>query len=318
MPARRRQANEHLATLTAQDKAEILRREEEQITLIREDRMDYLKAIDFTAEGFGEVCDELSLWAAPFGLMLLEHVPLKRGMRILDVGCGTGFLALELAERCGPESHIIAVDPWKSAMHRLHRKIEERGLHNIQLLEEDVCKIDVPDASIDLVVSNLGLNNFDDPDAVLKACFRMAKPGACLILTSNLSGHMTEFYTVYREVLIELGQHDRLPLLESHVQHRGTVDSVSHQLQDADFRLGRVTTDSFHMRFADGSCLLRHYFIRLCFIQAWKSIASPNRIDETFTVLEQKLNTLARAQGALALTIPMALFMASKPPATAS
>ncbi|OQA33112.1 MAG: Ubiquinone/menaquinone biosynthesis C-methyltransferase UbiE [Betaproteobacteria bacterium ADurb.Bin341] len=274
--------------------------------------MDYLEPIDFTADGFGEVCDELSLWAAPFGLMLLEHVPLERGKCILDVGCGTGFLALELAERCGPETRVIAVDPWKSAMHRLRRKIQERGLCNIQLFEEDVCKISVPEASVDLIVSNLGLNNFDHPDAVLNACFRMAKPGASVLMTTNLSGHMAEFYSVYREVLIELGQHDRLPLLESHIQHRGTVDSIRRQLEDARFNVNKVVTDAFRMRFADGSCLLRHYFIRLGFVQAWKSIASPDRIDETFTVLEQKLNALARAQGELALNIPMACFVATK------
>ena len=46
--------------------------------------------------------DELPLWSAPFGLKLLEVVALRPGIVALDIGCGTGFPVLELAQRLGP------------------------------------------------------------------------------------------------------------------------------------------------------------------------------------------------------------------------
>ena len=52
-------------------------------------------------------------------------------------------------------------------------------------------------------VSNLGINNFNDPVAVLRACFRVAKPDATVVVTTNLVGHMAEFYEPYRTVLID-------------------------------------------------------------------------------------------------------------------
>ena len=43
------------------------------------------------------VLDDLSLWSAMAGQLLLEHVPLRPGIRALDIACGTGFPMLELA-----------------------------------------------------------------------------------------------------------------------------------------------------------------------------------------------------------------------------
>ncbi len=49
------------------------------------------KKCDISTPEFCEFYDELPLWSASFGLFLLEHVPFRPSMRILDVGAGTGF-----------------------------------------------------------------------------------------------------------------------------------------------------------------------------------------------------------------------------------
>ncbi|MEX0643555.1 MAG: methyltransferase domain-containing protein, partial [Pirellulales bacterium] len=178
--------------------------------------MKYLEEIDYKTPEFGDLYDELPLWSAPFGLMLLEQVALRPGMTILDVGAGTGFMTIELAQRCGPDAKVIAVDPWTAAVERLTRKVAHLGTQNVRTLLQDAATVDLPDASEDLIVSNLGINNFDDPEAALRSCFRVAKPGAGLLLTTNLVGHMGEFYEAYRSVLVELGFADRLAALDAH------------------------------------------------------------------------------------------------------
>jgi len=275
--------------------------------------VEYLKEIDVTRPELGEVYDELPLWSAPFGLLLLDCIPMKPGLTFLDVGAGTGFLTLELAQRCGPEAKVIAVDPWKVGMDRLRRKLDYLGLANVVLIEQDAAVVDQPDASVDVIVSNLGINNFENPGAVLSTCFRIAKPDASLILTTNLMGHMSELYDVYRATLVELGQTDRLDVLDAHISHRGTVDSVSSLLRNAGFVVRHVDTQSFRMRFADGSSLLRHAFIRLGFVPGWKSVAAPDSLETTFKTLERNLNAAAAERGELALTIPMACVEAWKP-----
>src|SRR5215469_6675364 len=127
--------------------------------------MKYLEEIDHRAPEFGDLYDELPLWSAPFGLMLLEQVQIRPGITILDVGAGTGFMTIELAQRCGSAAMVIAVDPWKAAIKRLARKVEHLGIENVHMVVRDVVAIDLPDASVDLIVSNLGINNYDDPHA---------------------------------------------------------------------------------------------------------------------------------------------------------
>ena len=277
--------------------------------------MKYLEEIDYKRTEFGDLYDELPLWSAPFGLLLLEHVEMRPGITILDVGAGTGFLSIELAQRCGSDAVVIAVDPWETAMNRLNRKLEYLGIRNIRTLAQDAATIDLPDSSVDLIVSNLGINNFDNAEAVLRTCFRVARPGASLVLTTNLAGHMSEFYDVYRAVLVELGFADQLDALEAHINRRGTVASVKALLEGAGFGFVEAVTRSFRERFVDGSSLLRHYFIRLGFVPGWKSIAPEGSLEQTFAALEHRLNAVAATRGGLSLTIPAAYIRASKPAA---
>jgi arsenite methyltransferase len=60
--------------------------------------------------------DELPLWSAPFGIKLLEEVPLRKNIRALDIGFGTGFPLLELAQQLGASSVVYGIDPWEEAV----------------------------------------------------------------------------------------------------------------------------------------------------------------------------------------------------------
>jgi SAM-dependent methyltransferase len=238
---------------------------------------------------------------------------MQRGMTILDVGCGTGFLTIELAQRCGPQTQVVAVDVWPAAIERLRRKLAHLRLVNVRLIEQDAATIDLPDASIDLVVSNLGINNFDNPNAVLAQCLRVMKPQARLLLTTNLVGHMQEFYDVFRATLLKAGMRTSLAGFDAHVAHRATVASVTELLAGAGFESIAATTGSLQMRFADGSSMLRHHFIRLGFLPAWKALLPPESVEPFFRILERNLNVAASDQGELSLTIPMACIEARKP-----
>src|SRR5579885_1602822 len=149
--------------------------------------------------------DEVFFWSARFGVLLFKHLGLRRNSHILDLACGTGFPLFELAHLCGRSCQLTGVDVWKEALERARAKLKVYDLPNVQLVEADAAALPFADASFDLIVSNLGINNFADPQAALNECFRVARPGARIALTSNLQGHMREFYTLYRVVLTELG-----------------------------------------------------------------------------------------------------------------
>lgn len=275
--------------------------------------MDYLDEIRIDSPDFADCYDELPLWSAPFARLLLEQVPLRRGPTILDIGAGTGFLSVELAQRCGSDSRIIAVDPWDAGLARLRRKLVALAIENVEVIAADAAALELPDESVDLAVSNLGINNFRNAAEVFATTHRLLRPGGRLLATTNLVGHMRELYAAFRATLLEIGLTDRVAVLDEHERHRGTVESVSKMFTDAGFEILEVTTDSFSMRFADGGAFLRHYFIRLGFIPAWKAILPPAAVSRTFRKLERKLDELAGTAGELSMTIPMACIHAVKP-----
>lgn len=262
--------------------------------------------VDFHAPGFADHFDELPLWSAPFGVLMLEHVPLPRHGTIVDVGSGTGFLAIELAQRCGAGTVVHAVDPWSGAVERLRRKLDRLELANVHVHERDAIALPLADGSVDLFVSNLGVNNFADPPAVLAECRRAARPGATFALTTNLSGSLAEFYDVFRDTLRATGLAAGEDALEAHVAHRGTMESVTALLENARWGVRRVETGSFRWRFADGAALLDHAFIRLGFRPAWRDLVPEGARDRFFAALATALDAAVARRGEMPLTIPMA------------
>ena len=250
--------------------------------------------------------DELPLWSAMAGLFLLEHLPLVRGARVLDVGCGTGFPLLELAQRLGRPAMVHGLDRWAPALQRARFKAGVTGVANATLTRGDGAAMPFRDGRFDFVVSNLGINNFPDPDAVFRESRRVLCRGGRLALTTNVEGHMAELYAVFEAVLIARGRSEALDALHRHVAYRGTAASIAERLGRAGFRLARAVEREVPMRFADGSALFRHYFVRLGFLDGWRSVLKAEAEREIFAALEDGLNRVAAERGELALTIPLA------------
>src|SRR5262249_34942263 len=163
--------------------------------------------------------DDLPMWSAMAGQLLLRHLPLDPKMSVLDVGCGTGFPTIELAQRLGPASHVTGIDSWPAALARARRKAKIWEVGNVTLVDGDAKQMPFPDRSFDLIVSNLGLNNFDDPVTAMVECRRVSRPEALLALATNLQGTMAEFYVIFRTVLDAFAA----AKLDAHVAHRATI-----------------------------------------------------------------------------------------------
>jgi arsenite methyltransferase len=262
--------------------------------------------LDWREPQFPLIYDELPLWSAMAGLILLEQIPLRSNTRLLDVGCGTGFPLLELAERLGPSCRAVGLDSWTHAMDRAQMKIEYCGIRNVTLVRADAADMPLESSSFDVIVSNLGLNNFDNPKGAIRECYRVAAPQATLALTTNLQGHMREFYEVFAQSLRQLGMESLLGALEAHITHRATVSQVESLLREAGFIVRRTVKSEIPMRFLDGSALLRHKLIRQGFLDAWRDVVEGADERLLFSTLELNLNALAASHSGLTLTVPFA------------
>jgi arsenite methyltransferase len=275
---------------------------------------DYLKrSSDYHNVEVASALDELSFWSSRFGQLLFKHIELRGQLKILDLGFGTGFPLFELAHVFGPGCHVTGLDVWQEAIERARMKARVYELSNVTIIEGDGAKQPFENESFDLIVSNLGVNNFATPSLVMAECFRVARLEATIAITTNLNGHYREFYDVYREVLRELDKEQHLERLNADEERRGTKETVGALFTEAGFEITKVVEDSFEMRFLDGSAMLRHFLVRIGFLDSWRNIVTPEEEEEVFTLLEKRLNEAAGKQQGLHMTVPMLYIEGKKP-----
>ncbi len=88
-------------------------------------------------------------------------------------------------------------------------------------------------------------------------------------------------------------------------ERRDTAASADGSLEASGFGVTRVVEDSFQMCFLGGSGFPMHWFIRVGFLEVWRTVVDPYDEGEVFGELRAPLNRLAGRQGGLSLTIPM-------------
>jgi len=114
----------------------------------------------------------------------------REGMKLLDVGCGTGNYALELA-RIGVQ--VTGIDVSRAMLDVAERKAEAMGV-KLQLIHADINNIDLLPESYDAVLSVTALEFFEEPAAVLAKCYRSLKPGGRMVVGVIAEGPWAEFY----------------------------------------------------------------------------------------------------------------------------
>lgn len=273
---------------------------------------EYLSYTFKDSETFVNTFDEAPLWSASFGLLLLKYLDLKPNITVIDIGSGAGFPLLELAGRLGNSCKLYGIDPWTNACNRAKQKIKDYGLSNVEIIESSAEHIPFDKGSIDLIVSNLGINNFENPAIVFKECNRVLKPNGKLALTTNLYGHWKEFYKIFYSALEQTGKAELIPVLKKDEEHRGTIESVSELFTENGFRITRHFEETLEMKFVDGSAFLNHHFIKLGWLATWLNIFPKEDLPQIFAALETNLNAYAAANNGLLLTVPMAFVEGEK------
>ncbi len=273
---------------------------------------EYLSYKFEDSPAFISTFDEAPLWSAHFGILLLKHIELRPNLTTLDIGSGAGFPLLELAQRLGNTCTCYGLDPWVNANNRANEKIKNYAIRNVKVIEGSAENIPFDNASIDLIVSNLGINNFNNPTLVFNECARVLKPGGKLALTTNLNGHWQEFYDVFETTLNETNNTSLVEKLVADRERRGTVAGISSQFSNAGLKVTRSYTETFTMCFLDGSAFLNHYFVKLGWLASWKEIIPVEKQESIFSALEKSLNSMASKTGTFTLTVPMAYIEGEK------
>jgi arsenite methyltransferase len=102
---------------------------------------------------------------------------LKQGETVLDLGSGGGIDVLLSAKRVGPTGKAYGLDMTDEMLALANENKRRAGAENVEFLKGEIEKIPLPDASVDVIISNCVINLSADKGTVLREAFRVLKPG---------------------------------------------------------------------------------------------------------------------------------------------
>src|SRR5213594_2255735 len=108
----------------------------------------------------------------PTALAQLNH-----GDVVLDLGSGGGIDVLLSARRVGPTGKAYGLDMTDEMLALARENQRKAGVANVEFLKGEIESIPLPDASVDVIISNCVINLSGDKDRVLAEAFRVLKPG---------------------------------------------------------------------------------------------------------------------------------------------
>jgi SAM-dependent methyltransferase len=117
---------------------------------------------------------------APATRMIFAAAGIRARMRVLDLGCGAGDVALVAADLVGPDGHVVGVDRSPDALGRPRLRAEQRGLAQVEFVEGDIHD-PAPGEPFDAIVGRLILMYVPDPAAVLRRQATVLRAGGLVV-----------------------------------------------------------------------------------------------------------------------------------------
>lgn len=101
---------------------------------------------------------------------------LRAGDTVLDLGSGGGIDVLLSAKRVGPTGFAYGVDMTDEMLALARKNAAEHGVRNVAFLKGEIESIPLPDAGVDVVISNCVINLSSDKARVFREAYRVLKP----------------------------------------------------------------------------------------------------------------------------------------------
>lgn len=151
--------------------------------------------------------------ACPYGLRFLIELPRpfvtrarlreilapQPGERILEIGSGTGYYSLPVAQWLNPCGTLDVLDIQQEMLDHVMHRAQERGIENIIPARADARALPYPDGNFDAAYLTLVLGEIPDQDAALRELKRVLKPGGHLVVGELFPDfHMVPFGALKR------------------------------------------------------------------------------------------------------------------------
>ena len=116
-----------------------------------------------------------------------KKIGIKKGMTVIDIGCGPGLFIKPVADLIGPQGHLYALDVQELAIESVEKIARKYGFNNVEgeLVVDYSCRL--PDAVADLIYCLDVIHMVPQPDRFFKEMRRLVKSDGVLVIDK---GHL--------------------------------------------------------------------------------------------------------------------------------
>lgn len=209
-------------------------------------------------------------YSSLFGRMLLAQLPRGERLQVLDVGCGTGYPALDVLSRLGDGGRVIAIDPDPARLDVARRRGLGATGRSIFFKADSAEKLSFGDEVFDVAIGNLALGAFQQPDLALAEMRRVLAADGRLLLTHALEGTFEEVFDSFRELALKRDDKALLGRVERMAARTPSAPSLVAMVRSAGFSDVEVTTEEFQLAFGSAAEIFTDPAIRVVALPEWR------------------------------------------------
>jgi ubiquinone/menaquinone biosynthesis C-methylase UbiE len=236
-------------------------------------------------------------WRSRFDELLDENVEFPKEGHILEINCGTGGHALDIADRLKDKGDVLAVDSSAERLELARAKAVVSKLQNVRFEQAVPTNLPLASDNFDAVIGDASLVNNREIEPMMLEMIRVAKPGGQVTIMLATHGSFGEFFSIYWEALMESGLADTvLQKLEALILERSTVSDAEATASRLGLHDVQSVTSKEELDFETGSEFLEYPLIADSLLPEWLSIVPTDRhqevLDRIKAVIDRERNEM--------------------------
>jgi SAM-dependent methyltransferase len=208
------------------------------------------------AKGWEARADAYRRATMPVSTWMIDHTAPQVGQTVLELAAGIGDTGLLAAELVQPGGTLIASDAVPEMLAAAQRRAEALGIANVRFKQIDASQpIDLPTASIDVVLCRWGYMLMEDPENALRETRRILRPGGRVALAAWAGAAENRWSSLPIELLLERGLVEPLQpgaggqfawseegVIAEHLENAGFVE---YEVESVDFPIRYASVDAW-------------------------------------------------------------------------
>jgi ubiquinone/menaquinone biosynthesis C-methylase UbiE len=232
-------------------------------------------------------------WRERFDSLVGENITPPEEGRFLDVNCGTGAHAIQMAERLKDKGEVVALDTSRARLNLAEAKAQALKVEGVTFKYGDPAALPFSPGEFDAVIGDASMLRSSEIEPMLEEMARVSRPGAPVTIKLATHGSFDEFFSVYWEALYKRGVAEQVwSSLEALINERRTISDAEEMATRAGLHSVNSFTSKEEFLYGGAIEFLDSPLIADVFLSDWLGILDesqrPAVRDQLIEVIEEE------------------------------